>query len=64
MPARQAELLEEDLRQLAVVVLPRVDDDLLDPALPQRHGQRRRLDELRPVSDDGEHLHGGYIGPR
>ena len=55
----QAELLEEDLRELVVPVLARVDDDLVDPRLPQRDGERRGLDELRPVADDGEEAHRG-----
>ena len=54
----QPELLEEDLRELAVLVLSRVHDDLLDALLAQRHRERRGLDELRPVADDREHLHG------
>ena len=56
---RQAELVEEDLRELVVPVLPRVDDHLVDPRRAQRLGERRRLDELRPVADDGEDLHEG-----
>ena len=32
----EAELVEEDLRELAVVVLPRVQHDLVDPRLPER----------------------------
>ena len=55
----EAELVEEDLRELAVVVLAGVDDDLLDPGVAERDRERRRLDELRPVADDGEHLHRG-----
>ena len=54
----EPELVEEDLRELGVVVLPRMEHDLLDPVLAQSHRKRRRLDELRPVPDDGEHLHG------
>ena len=60
----QAQLLEEHLRQLAVVVLPRVDDDLVDSALAQGDRQRPRLDELRAVADDGEHLHGVIVHER
>ena len=48
---RDAELLEEDLRELVVVVLPGVDDHLIgDLAQPAR--DRGRLDELRAVADD------------
>ncbi len=53
----QAELLEEDPRELVVPVLAGVDDDLVDPRLAQRHRERGRLDELRPVADDGEDAH-------
>ncbi len=53
----EPELVDEDLRQLVVPVLPRMHDDLVDPRLPERHGERRRLDELRAVADDGEHAH-------
>ncbi len=54
---RQSQLLEEDLRELGVPVLAGVDDDFLDPRLAERHRERRRLDELRPVADDGEDAH-------
>ena len=54
---RQAELLDEDVRELAVVVLPRVDDDLVDARGLERNGERGGLDELWPVPDDGEDLH-------
>jgi len=53
----QPELVDEDLRQLVVPVLTRVDDDLVDPCLAKRHGQRRRLDELWTVADDGQNAH-------
>ena len=56
---RQVELVEEDLRELAVLVLAGVQDDLLDPAVAQRDRERRRLHELRPVADDGEGPHRG-----
>jgi hypothetical protein len=56
----QPELLEEHLGELAVVVLARVDDDLVDTAFAEGDGQRPGLDELRPVSDDGERFHRGY----
>ena len=49
---RQAELGEEDLGELLVVVLAGVDEHLLR-LFAQPVGDRRRLDELRPVPDDG-----------
>ena len=36
---------------------PGVDDDLVDPGVAQRDRERRRLDELRPVADDGQDTH-------
>ncbi len=53
----EAELVDEDLRELVVPVLPGVDNDLVDPGIAQRDGERRRLDELRPVADDGQDAH-------
>ena len=53
----EAELVEEHLRELGVVVLARVDDDLLDPRVAKRDRERRRLDELGPVADNGEDTH-------
>ena len=53
---REPQLVEEDLRELLVVVLARVDEHLLRP-FAQPVGDRRRLDELRPVPDDGENPH-------
>jgi hypothetical protein len=50
--AREPELVEEDLGELLVVVLARVDEHLAR-SLAQPVGDRRRLDELRPVPDDG-----------
>ena len=55
----EPELVEEDLRELVIVVLPGVKNDFLDTRVAQRNRQRRRLDELRPVSNDGEHAHRG-----
>ena len=55
---REPELVEEDLRHDVEPVLPRVQDDLVEACLAHRRGQRRGLDELRPVADDGEDLHG------
>ncbi len=54
---RQPQLLEEDLGQLAVPVLAGVQRHLVDAGLPQRHGERAGLDELRPVADHRENLH-------
>ena len=59
---REAELVEEDLRELGVVVLPGVDDNLLETALAERDRERSRLDELRAVADDGEDPHGLRVG--
>jgi hypothetical protein len=39
-------------------VLAGVDDDLVDPAPAEGYRERPGLDELRPVPDDGEDLHG------
>ena len=52
---------EEHRRQLVVVVLAGVDEQLL-VALAQRARHRRRLDELRPVPDDGDDLHPAIAG--
>ncbi len=53
---RQRQLVEEDARELGVVVLAGVDEHLVgDRPEPVRH--RRRLDELGPVSDYGEYTH-------
>ena len=49
-------LVEEHLRQLPVVVLARVQHHLLRPP-GERERDRAGLDELRPVSDDGQDLH-------
>ena len=51
------ELLEEDGRKLRVVMLARVQHDLVHPALAEREGERGRLDELRPVADNGKDSH-------
>jgi hypothetical protein len=40
-------------------------DGLVDPDVSQRNGERRRLDELRPIPDDGENTHRGlHYAPR
>ena len=44
-------------------MLTRVDDDLVDPRLAERDGERRRLDELRAVADDGEDAHRASVVP-
>ena len=60
---RQPQLVEEDLRQLGVVVLARMQDDLFDSVIAKGHGERGRLDKLRAVSDDRENLQGaGTLG--
>ena len=60
---REPQLVEEDLRQLGIVVLPRMQDDLVDSVITKRNGERRRLDKLRAVSDDRENLQGvGTLG--
>ena len=56
----EPELLEEHPRQLAVVVLPRVHDDLVDSGLSERLRHRPGLDELGPVPHDRQHFHSGY----
>ena len=60
----QAQLLEEDRRQRGVPVLARVDDALVDPGFAKRGRERRGLDELRPVADDGEDCHGRRLACR
>ena len=53
------ELLEEQVRHGCVVVLAGVHYDLAQARSAQRARHRGRLDELRPVSDDGKDFHGG-----
>jgi hypothetical protein len=60
----EPELVEEDLRELRIVVLARVEHDFLDAALLERERQRSRLHELRPVPDDGKDFHGGAESTR
>ena len=50
------ELAHEDARQLVVVVLAGVDEQLV-VLLPQMYRDSRRLDELRPVPDHRDHPH-------
>ena len=51
-----AELLEEDLGHLAVVVLARVDEHVLELVAPpaELRGDRRDLHHVRPRPDDGQ----------
>src|SRR5205807_2053555 len=51
------ELGEEHRREVVVVVLARVDEDLLVLGAQQPRN-RRGLDELRPVADDRDNAHG------
>ncbi len=48
---RDVELVEEQVRELRVVMLPAVHQDLVHPSA-QRARERRRLHELRAVADD------------
>jgi hypothetical protein len=54
---RDPELLEEDARQIVVVVLARVHEQFL---MAFAQGQRHSgcLHELRTIADDGYDLHG------
>ena len=54
---REPQLGEEHARERVVVVLAGVHEHLL-VALAQRAGDRRGLDELRPVADHGQDPHG------
>ena len=51
-----AELLEEDLGHLSVVVLARVDEDVLELVAPptELRGDRRDLHHVRPRPDHGQ----------
>jgi hypothetical protein len=51
--ARDAQLVDEHRRQLVVVVLAGVHEDLVVLG-SQRPADRGRLDELGPVADDGD----------
>ena len=53
----EREVVEEDLVQLIVVVLTRVDDHVLDVAVEGGH-DARQADDLRTGSDDGQDFHG------
>ena len=50
-------LRDAGLAEVVVPVLPRVDDHLGEPGVAEGNGERRRLDELRSVADDGQDLH-------
>jgi hypothetical protein len=54
----EAELVEEDLRERVVPVLPCVEHDLVDARILEGGRERRGFDELGAVPDDGEDLHG------
>ena len=55
----ELELLEEDRGELGIVVLARVERDLFDARVSKREGEGSRLDELRPVADDGKDSQAG-----
>ena len=64
--ARYAQLVKEDLRHVAVVVLTGVYDDLMDAlgiVFPNGAAQCCCLDDLGPGPDDGDNLHSNYIMP-
>ncbi len=61
---REAELLEEDLRKLVVVVLPGVDDDLVETVLAEGDRRGRGLNELGAVAHDRGDFHAGYTTHR
>jgi hypothetical protein len=60
LPGRdvESELLEEDLRELGIVVLAGVKEGLFDGPLLERERDRGRLHELRPVAYDGKDSQG------
>ena len=53
--APHAEIREEDLVELVVVVLAGVDQHMMHMALERRH-HSRQADDLRPRAQDGHHL--------
>ena len=61
---RKAQLLEEDLRELVVVVLPGVDDNLVEAVLAEGDRGGRGLDELGAVAHDRGDFHAGYTTHR
>jgi hypothetical protein len=52
----ESELVEENLRELVIVVLACVQHDLLRP-VSQREREGSGLNELRTVADNGKDLH-------
>jgi len=53
-----AEVFEEDVRHVGVVVLSGVNDDVLDvTGCGETLGNWAELDELWTCADDAEHLH-------
>jgi hypothetical protein len=57
---RQLQFVEEHARELVVVVLAGVDEDLAR-ALAKPVGDRRRLHELRPVANYGDYPHEFWV---
>ena len=51
----QLQFLEEDLVELAVVILPGVDEDVIKDAIQGCH-HARQPDDLGPSPDDRQHL--------
>ena len=61
--ARDAKFVEEDLRHIVVVVLPRVDDDflyLVGVVCLDGATQSGGLDDLGSCPDDGDDFHGCF----
>jgi hypothetical protein len=56
----QFQILEEDLIQLVVVVLARVDDHMVHVSIQRRH-DARQPDDFRASSNDGGSFHGGWV---
>ncbi|GAP48565.1 amino acid adenylation domain-containing protein [Streptomyces azureus] len=56
---RDAELVEEGLRQRVVIVQAGVHDPVLAAAAGEVPRDRRRLDDLRTCADHAEPLHNG-----
>src|SRR5205814_1854832 len=58
-----AQLLEEDVVEVRVVVLPRVDDDLVAQAI-QLLDDAAQADDLRARAQNGQDLHAIFSGAR